>query len=224
MNTWATGCRVIFTPPCAPKWSWNRPFLFGRLSVFVTSRLFSHRNYPTIHETNPFDILGIPKVSTYREVKHRFVELALQHHPDLNANGDSTEFLRFRQAFERIRESQDGTARLGSDGPEEGGASTRWSSDEEFLAWFHEETSHQDVMFRMDLATRKEVMDIAKSQSQGGLDRGGMWEMARAMAEQDQSLRKKKKDYQGTIGIPTNQPLAESDNEPAQSPRRRRRK
>ena len=73
-------------------------------------------------------------------------------------------------------------------------------------------------MFRMDVATRKEVIDMARSQSQGGLDRGGMWEMARAMAEQEESLRKKKQDYhQGAIGI-------ESGEEPAPSSRRRRRK
>ena len=205
--------------PWNPSSIWlRRPYMYE----MYTKRALSHWNYPTIHETNPFDILGIPKVSTYHEVKRRFVELALQHHPDLNANGDSSEFLRFRQAFEQIRESQDGTAQLGN---EEDGSSSRWSSDQEFMAWFHEETGHQDVMFRMDLKTRKEVIDMANTQSQGGLDRGGMWEMARAMAEQEDSLRNKKKDYQGTIGIPMAHSSTEMEQEElAKSPRRRRRK
>jgi hypothetical protein len=56
----------------------------------------------------------------------------------------------------------------------------------------YEETGHQDIMFRMDMSTRREVIEIAESQSQGGLDRGGMWEMARAMADQEKSLKKSK--------------------------------
>jgi DnaJ-class molecular chaperone len=207
--------RLVQSAPC----SWNLSSCFRQrqqLAPFQGRRWSHQLKYPNIHETNPFDILGIPKVSTYHEVKRRFVELALQHHPDLNANGDSTHFLRFRQAFEMIRESQDGTARLCH--PDDDAKGSTWSSDQEFMAWFHEETGHQDVMFRMDVATRKEVIDMARSQSQGGLDRGGMWEMARAMAEQEESLRKKKQDYhQGAIGI-------ESGEEPAPSSRRRRRK
>lgn len=172
--------------------------------------------YPKVNENNPFEILGIPRASSYQEVKRRFVELALKHHPDLSSSseeGDSTEFVRVRQAFEMIRETEDGSARLSCEG--EG---TGWS-DEEFQAWFHEETGHQDVLFRMDIATRKEVIDIANSQSQGGLDRGGMWEMARSMAEQQESLRKKKGDFKGTIGI-----ASDEQEKPAASPRRRRRK
>jgi DnaJ-class molecular chaperone len=170
--------------------------------------------YPKVNENNPFDILGIPKASSYQEVKRRFVELALKHHPDLSdEQGDSTEFVRVRQAFEMIRETEDGRAKLSSAGDGSG-----WS-DEEFQAWFFEETGHQDLLFRMDRATRKEVVEVANSQSQGGLDRGGMWEMARSMAEQEESLRKKKGDFRGTIGIDSDE-----KGKPAASPRRRRRK
>jgi hypothetical protein len=45
-------------------------------------------------------------------------------------------------------------ARLTKDGE------TDWS-DDEFQAWFHEETGHQDVMFRIDLNTGKEVVNMA---------------------------------------------------------------
>ncbi len=175
---------------------------------------FGSIQYPKINENNPFEVLGIPKASTYHEVKRRFVELALQHHPDLSSNGgDASEFVRFRRAFEMIRETKEGHARLVE--PKE---ESEWS-DQEFQAWFYEETGHQDVMFRMDIATRKEVVDIANSQSQGGLDRGGMWEMARSMAEQEKSLRQKKGDYTGTIGVESGE-----TKEPVVSSRRRRRK
>jgi curved DNA-binding protein CbpA len=141
-------------------------------------------------------LTGIPKASSYKTVKNRFIELALQYHPDVatndnknisdddNAGDDNVEtFVRLRIAFEAIREAADGSSRLEQDDD-----SSSWS-DEEFRAWFYEETGHQDVMFRMDLQTRKEVVDIVKSdQAQGGLDKGGMWEMARAMAQQEESL------------------------------------
>lgn len=185
------------------------------------SRLYNNNGgsfgskYPKINENNPFEVLGIPKASTYQEVKRRFVELALQHHPDLSGgDGDTTEFIRLRQAFESIRETKDGSASL----LEEGDGSSRWT-DEEFQAWFYDETGHQDVLFRMDIATRKEVIDIANAQSQGGLDRGGMWEMARAMAENEKVLSKRKGETSGTIKIENGATV-----EAAASSRRRRRK
>ena len=125
------------------------------------------------------------------------------------------EFIRLRKAFEAIRESSDGTARL----VEEGDASS-WS-DDNFQAWFYEETGHQDVMFKMDFGTRKEVIDIANNQSQGGLDKGGMWEMARTMAQQEENLKKKKHHYSmsSSIGLESG-----SKQDRTNSPPRRRRK
>ena len=164
---------------------------------FISSSSSSNQKYPTIHDDdNPFEILGIPKASSYEVVKRRFVELALKHHPDVaeTKNDDDTDddrdietFIRLRQAFETIRENEDGSSRLVGDSDEDG-----WS-DEEFYAWFYEETGHRDVMFKMDIQTRKEVIDVIKTdQSQGGLDKGGMWELARSMAQEEQYLRKSK--------------------------------
>ena len=161
---------------------------------FYDGRSFGSR-YSQVNENNPFEVLGIPKASSYQEVKRRFVELALRHHPDASDDSDSSEFVRIRQAFESIRETENGMASLATEGE-----SSRWS-DEEFQAWFYEETGHQDILFRMDVATRKEVVEIANTQAQGGLDRGGMWEMARAMAEQEKNMSKKKGEFSGSIGI-----------------------
>ncbi|OEU16165.1 hypothetical protein FRACYDRAFT_143143, partial [Fragilariopsis cylindrus CCMP1102] len=161
-----------------------------------------------------FDILGVPKNSTYDFVKRRFIELAMKTHPDRDA---ADEFIRLRQAFEAIREDlDDGTARLTTDGEDNNVA---WS-DDNYRAWFYEETGHQDVMFKMDLAIRKEVIDIA-TQSQGGLDKGGMWEMARNMAEQERNFRNQRNNNHhsnNSIGLESGGPSQGSN-----SKRRRRR-
>jgi DnaJ-class molecular chaperone len=178
---------------------------------YSDDRSKDHVKYPRIHGANSFDILGLPKTSTYDAVKRKFVELALKCHPDTSGidNGDAEEFIRLRRAFETIREQEDGTASLMENGE-------RVWTDEEFQSWFYEETGHQDIMFRMDMSTRREVIEIAESQSQGGLDRGGMWEMARAMADQEKSL--KKSTHSGPpVGIKAPQ-------SPGSGGRRRRRK
>jgi hypothetical protein len=54
----------------------------------------------------------------------------------------------------------------------------------------------------MDLGTRKEVIDIANSMSQVGLDKGGMWEMARNKSEQDKTLQKQKNSHsKASVGL-----------------------
>ena len=194
----------------------------------------NHHRRPFPHKVrsdNPYEVLGIHKSATYDEAKRRFFELALQHHPDTsksnnpnssnNTNEDRDknmkEFIRFRQAFEALREGKDGTIYTSD---EEDGS--LWSSDEEFNAWFYEETGHADIMFRMDIKTRKEVIDVFKNQAQGGLDRGGIWEMARKMAEQEEMLRDQKRKFKNpTIGLESSSSSTEQN---ASSNVRRRRK
>ena len=182
-----------------------------------------------IHQDNPFDILGIPKTSTYDAVKRRFLELALETHPDVVHRKQSTEdggeddakerkrlvadFVKLRQAFETIRENSDGSARLTGDSE-----ASSWS-DESFQAWFHNETGHSDVMFTMDLQTRKEVAEVA-SLSQGGLDKGGMWEMARSMADQQRNIGNLKQKHFGN----QTQRVEAGDSDEGNNRRRRRRK
>lgn len=174
-----------------------------------------------IQENNPFNILGIPKNSSYEGVKRRFIDLALQHHPDVVSKDDDDttnveEFIRLRQAFEAIRESSDGSARLAKEDD------SSWS-DDNFQAWFYEETGHQDIMFKMDLGTRKEVIEIANSQAQGGLDKGGMWEMARIMAQQQEDLKAKKSQHskKSSVGLESG---SNKEDKNSSTRRRRRRK
>jgi DnaJ domain len=148
--------------------------------------------------------LGIHKTATYQEVKRRFVELALKHHPDKVDDGNKQknmeQFVKFRQAFEALREDGNGMTTTNDD---DISSSSMWSSDEEFNAWFYEQTGHADIMFSMDMKTRKEVIDVVHSHAQGGLDRGGMWEMARTMAEQQELLKQQKQKFQKTaLGLP----------------------
>jgi DnaJ-class molecular chaperone len=201
----------------------GRSTIFGRVGLkrqcLVANPLSWFSNgtsfgYPKAQENNPFDILGIPKASSYESVKRRFVELALKHHPDVSENDDEDggveEFIRLREAFEAILENADGTARLMKNGESS-------MSDDEFQAWFYEETGHNDIMFRMDLTTRKEVIEAGNTQSQGGLDHGGIWEMARSMAEQEESLKKQKKNFKTPVAL---KPGSSSE----RSVRRRRRR
>ncbi|KAL3919908.1 MAG: hypothetical protein SGARI_007082, partial [Bacillariaceae sp.] len=152
--------------------------------------------HPNIRAENPFDILGVHKTATYQQVKRRFVELALEHHPDKAKGSDAKQqnqeyFVKFRQAFEALRQGQDGSVVR----EEWGNDACTWTSDEEFNAWFYEETGHSDIMFQMDMTKRKQVIDVVNNQAQGGLDRGGMWEMARKMAEQEEILKHQKQKF-----------------------------
>jgi DnaJ-class molecular chaperone len=168
---------------------------------------------PRIRSDNPFEVLGVSKTSTYAEVKQKFLELALKHHPDHASEGESKrpdDFIRFRQAFESLKEDMDGNAtRL-----EEGESS--WT-DEEFEAWYYEETGSSEFMFKIDMKTRREVIDVYNKSAQSGLDRGGIWEWARKMAEEDAIMKENKNKIKRTVGL-------ENRRDSAKSVTRRRRK
>lgn len=117
----------------------------------------------------PFHVLGIPRSSTHEEVKKAFKKLALKHHPDTTTNKSDAN----GQIYWKIREALE-TILAGND-----------SQNENHLAqWFHDETGLS--YFYMTAATRNELTHVANNMSPGGLDRGGMWEMARTIARQQQ--------------------------------------
>ena len=241
-------------------------------------------HFPTIHSDNPFDILGIPSTSSYDIVKRRFVELAMQYHPDIvanqtpptanNSSGSSSgidssstatishqdddahpnqdtttttttttttittkktahdAFITIRQAFEQIVRD------LPRHDTNEEGRS--WTEDE-FQAWLTNEIALVHVSFDMDVRTAKEVIQVANEQAQGGLDRGGMWEMARSMAyhqelmsqQQQQQKRQIQKDNmsdqpirieRGMSAMNTNTSNEETTDNHLRGPRRRRKR
>mmetsp|Transcript_33100 Transcript_33100/g.49969 ORF Transcript_33100/g.49969 Transcript_33100/m.49969 type:complete len:176 (+) Transcript_33100:440-967(+) len=127
-----------------------------------------------------FTILGIKddgKPISYRDVKKAFVEKALEHHPD-RSTGSSDEFVKVRRAFESIKELPDGSCLIVGQNE-----TSEWT-DQSLSDWFLHETG-QPLSFHMNSATRKEVAEVANTMQQGGLDKGGMWEMARMIAREE---------------------------------------
>jgi len=168
-----------------------------------------------VSSENPFEVLGVPNTATYAEAKTAFLELAMRHHPDTATDDDDDDdadgekrgmetFVRYRQAFERIRETEaGGSAVVDADGSSSSSAQ-EWT-DEEFIAWYHEEKDrHSGTGVRLDMKTRREVIDVVNRQAQGGLDRGGIWEWARRLAEEDKMLRESKKNFKRSVGISAN--------------------
>jgi hypothetical protein len=144
----------------------------------------------SITSSCPYQVLGIDARSEsrpkYSQVKSSFVQLALAHHPD-RPGGTVNEFLKIRLAFESIRELSDGTSQVVSQHNSSSHLNGDDSSDHDdcsFADWFYHETH---LNFHMDSKTRKEVADMVDTLSPGGLDRGGMWEMARTIAREEAS-------------------------------------
>mmetsp|Transcript_8922 Transcript_8922/g.18535 ORF Transcript_8922/g.18535 Transcript_8922/m.18535 type:complete len:226 (+) Transcript_8922:62-739(+) len=201
-------------------------FLCGR-NLFVSylgwgNERTSKRNFSQIRSDNPYEVLGISNSATYAEAKQRFLELALKHHPDHASTDDSSEeaspddFIRFRKAFESLKKTMDGNITHLKEGE------SSWT-DEEFIAWYYEETSQSnDLMFKIDMKTRREVIDVVKqSQAQGGLDRGGVWEMARRMAEEEAILLENKNKIKRSVGLDAG---AKSDTNSSLGRRRRKKR
>lgn len=129
-----------------------------------------------ISKSNPFAVLGIPQDSCAETVKRKFLQLAIRHHPDTSTEKSSTSsdrFVKIREAFEQIK--KDFASR--NDGSSSSSSSS-WLTEEEFDAWFYEETGQ-----RMDAATRRDVMHVYKN----GLTRteyGPVWEIAFILEEE----------------------------------------
>jgi hypothetical protein len=134
-----------------------------------------------ISKSNPFAVLGIPQDSCAETVKRKFLQLALRHHPDTSTEKNSTSdtFVKIREAFEQIK--RDFASRIDADS-----SSSSWLTEEEFDAWFYEETGQ-----KMDAATRRDVMHVYKN----GLTRteyGPVWEIAFILEEEGFFTHKEK--------------------------------
>jgi hypothetical protein len=79
--------------------------------------------------------------------------------------------------------------------------------------WYVHETGGDDLSFgfAMTDATRQEVADVHWTMGQGGLDRGGMWEMARQLAaDNDERQDRSRQQARANHALPAgpSQPLA----------------
>jgi hypothetical protein len=132
---------------------------------------------------DPFLVLGIVRspTLTYASVKRTFLQIAMKYHPDTSKQSSESDrekhkdlFVAARMAFEAIVAGPEGVAILKTE------AADYVEEEEDFEEWFKAETGH-DMPF-MDAATMKEVADMTETVG-GGLDRdGGMWTLARMVA------------------------------------------
>lgn len=155
------------------------------------------------HNNNPYHILGVPPMSSFQTVQKAFVKLAFQHHPD-TAGNLSADFVRIRQAFERIREAKQGGKSLvgpphshqydtrghehdeyhGENGRGSHSQSQTWT-EADFLQYFHRQTG-----VRLSSEQREELVRLYRTRVPGGYYGGHSWDLARRLvAEQDAFLR-----------------------------------
>jgi len=133
-------------------------------------------------QKDPFKVLKVPKTSLYKDVKVKFLKIAMANHPDMHSEGLSEkeqeamreQFIEARMAFERLEEDpQDGTAILKEE---------LIDRESNFDSWFKNETGLKNP-FDVDLSpeTMKEVAEMTeKMGGQQGMERdGGMWALAR---------------------------------------------
>ena len=158
--------------------------------------------YGTSKSTCPFATLGLAKSKepSYAEVKNRFQQLALEHHPDriaaTNQEDSSTNkltseeatmrFVRYRTAFEAIVDDGSGSAVLREDfdfrklmSEQSHGDTTNAASATAQHVPNYDDMSHRHI----DPQVLREVAELAEDMAPGGLDKGGLWQFAASMRE-----------------------------------------
>ena len=166
-----------------------------------TSPHFAKTNILVRHITsrsnNPYLILGVPPSSSFRTVQKAFAKLAFEHHPDTKNDNDtsrtnratiSKDFIRIREAFERIRDAkQSGKPLSMVDEATSVSSTTRSHSwtENDFLYYFHRQTG---VMLTSE--QRQELVNLYRTRVKGSYYGGHSWDLARRLvAEQDAFLR-----------------------------------
>jgi hypothetical protein len=160
--------------------------LVSHSNFLIKSHLTTRSSSSVSTTTSPFAVLGLDdtKVTTltYDEVKKAFLQLALKYHPD-RPGGSADKFRQVHHAFKRIRELPNGTLVCVDD------IHTKYDKN-----WTEQQQRHDDsvqkwmnhnLSFYMNSMTRKEISHVAKTMAPGGLDKGGMWELARLVSMQE---------------------------------------
>jgi len=124
---------------------------------------------------DPFKVLKIPKESQYKDVKAKFLRIAMDNHPDMHTDGLSEKeqeamrdrFIEARMAFERLEEDpSDGKAVLTEE---------LVDRDENFNSWFRNETGLKNPFdLNIDPEIMKEVAEMTeKMGGKQGMERDG---------------------------------------------------
>ena len=147
-----------------PRWSGTSPMrrLAPPLARFLSSSRSARR-------LAALELLGCDASSGRDDVRDAFYELAKKHHPDRNPDGLEY-FKKLVVAFEDARSGADAAAADDDDEFEMTGAAA------DPLAVFLRVEAERAAELRRELTA-------ANALSAGGLDKGGMWELARQVAE-----------------------------------------
>ena len=134
---------------------------------------------------NPYHVLGISPSASYKEVKQKFLELALVSHPDATSNKDTSEqFVKYREAHDMIKRNS------GTDATEQ--SETIYWTEEDFLQWFNEQTG-----LKLTSEQRREMVNLYRSRIPGGRYDGPSWDLARRLvAYQDAFLKQRQQQHQ----------------------------
>lgn len=151
---------------------------------------------------NPYLILGIPPSSSFQMVQKAFNKLAFKYHPDTTGlSSVSTDFIKIRQAYERIRNAKEGNTRTMNNEEQDTSSVNKSSSiltESDFLDHFHRQTG-----VRLTSEQRAEMVHLYRSRMQGGYYGGHSWDLARRLvAEQDAFLSRHSDGTTTTRGSP----------------------
>jgi len=176
-----------------------------RHEFLVRNRVFNYSR-TTYHDDDhecPYQILGISKSSSFHHVKRKFLQLALQTHPDVShtpkditticsiqeqqekqrfKKQNLETFIRYRNAFETIlslstKDKRD-TSKDDSDDEEE--------KIKDILTYNYN-MNHSTItgdLSNLDSETLQEIAHVSQHYAPGGLDRGGLWAYAHQIRHQ----------------------------------------
>ncbi|KAI7873471.1 DnaJ domain-containing protein, partial [Mucor mucedo] len=54
----------------------------------------------------PYDILGVGRYTTQKEIRRRYLELCKKHHPDVASGGKGVDFREITVAYEQLTNSK----------------------------------------------------------------------------------------------------------------------
>eukprot|EP00980_Cylindrotheca_fusiformis_P003766 scaffold834_cov123-Cylindrotheca_fusiformis.AAC.13 len=196
--------------------------LFPQYSEQLT--ISNQRRMTSNTTKNPYRILGLPPNASYPTIQKKFLQLAMEHHPDTRSSSLSSssksncnsEFVQIRSAFEQLRKEhirqQMRPTKDYNDNDDDDGNSAEVLTEEDFLDWFHQLTG-----VRLTSEQRREMILLYWNQHQRNGDgqqgsHGHSWDLARRLVYfQDVFLRNMERSNGSARGTAEKDPRGRSD-------------